>query len=173
MSFEPLDFLKVAVQSKNISSVRAAISSYITKNPGNKNKELNDVLTYISNNGLYNELWEEHIVKSGETKNKSNWTKDYFRIIRSNLRNNFSMDRMNHILEVGQYLYKDEVEQNERRRTIKATHSNKIERKIDNSIDDNIGFMGKVVLATKFLFTDDYKITKKSNVLDKRIVNRK
>ena len=165
MSFEPLDFLKVAVESGNISNVRAAISSYITKNPGNRNRELNDVLS--------DKLWEEHIAKSGETKNKSQWTKDYFRMIRSNLRNNFSMDRMNHILEVGQYLYKDEVAQNESVRVINSTNSNKVERRIDKPINNKESFAEKIVSATKYLFTDDYTIIKKSNVVEKRRVDKR
>ena len=173
MTFEPLDFLKVAVESGNISNVRAAISSYITKNPGNRNRELNDVLNYINKSKLSDKLWEEHIAKSGETKNKSQWTKDYFRMIRSNLRNNFSMDRMNHILEVGQYLYKDEVAQNESVRVINSTNSNKVERRIDKPINNKESFAEKVVSATKYLFTDDYTIIKKSNVVEKRRVDKR
>ena len=173
MSFKPLDFLKVAVESRNISNIRAAISSYITKNPGNKGMELNEVLKYISNNQLDSQLWEKHVVRSDETQNKDQWSKDYFRLIRSNLRSNFSMNRMKHILEVGEYLYKDEVEQKKEIRTNNVTNSNKIDRKIDNSKGDKIGFGEKLVLATKFLFTDDYRIAKKSNGPDRRRVNRR
>lgn len=171
MSFKPLDFLKVAVESRNISNIRAAISSYITKNPGNKDMELNEVLKYISNNQLDSELWEKHVVRSDETQNKNQWSKDYFRLIRSNLRSNFSKDRMNHILEVGEYLYKDEVQSNNNLR-VSNNASGKGERRVNRSVENKQIFKDKVI-AEWDIMGINITIKKKSKVVgEKRITKR-
>ena len=172
MSFKPLDFLKVAVESRNISNIRAAISSYITKNPGNKDTELNEVLKYISNNQLDSELWEKHVVRSEETQNKDQWSKDYFRLIRSNLRSNFSMIRMKHILEVGEYLYKDEVQSNNNLRVSNKTTSGKGERRVNRSVENKQIFKDKVIVEWDIMGIN-ITIKKKSKVVgEKRITKR-
>ena len=172
MSFKPLDFLKVAVESRNISNIRAAISSYITKNPGNKDMELNEVLKYISNNQLDSELWEKHVVRSEETQNKDQWSKDYFRFIRSNLRSNFSMIRMKHILEVGEYLYKDEVQSNNNLRVSNKTTSGKGERRVNRSVENKQIFKDKVIVEWDIMGIN-ITIKKKSKVVgEKRITKR-
>lgn len=157
MHFQPLSFLKEAVESGNISNTRAAISSYITKNPGNKNRELNEVIKYIANNHLDNKVWEEHSKKTGETQNKSQWTKDYFRIVRSNLRNNFSKERMNHILEVGQYLYKDEIQQKNSEKVVVRCKSTNERGKVDNSGKSKLTLSEKVHATIK-VFKNECKI---------------
>lgn len=172
MSFKPLDFLKVAVESRNISNIRAAISSYITKNPGNKDMELNEVLKYISNNQLDSELWENHVVRSEETQNKDQWSKDYFRLIRSNLRSNFSMIRMKHILEVGEYLYKDEVQSNNNLRVSNNNISGKSERRVNRSVENKQIFKDKVIVEWDIMGIN-ITIKKKSKVVgEKRITKR-
>lgn len=172
MSFKPLDFLKVAVESRNISNIRAAISSYITKNPGNKDMELNEVLKYISNNQLDSELWEKHVVRSEETQNKDQWSKDYFRLIRSNLRSNFSMNRMKHILEVGEYLYKDEVQSNNNLRVSNNNTSGKDERIVNRSVENKQIFKDKVIVEWDIMGIN-ITIKKKSKVVgEKRITKR-
>lgn len=171
MSFKPLDFLKVAVESRNISNIRAAISSYITKNPGNKDMELNEVLKYISNNKLDSELWEKHVVRSDETQNKDQWSKDYFRLIRSNLRSNFSKERLNHILEVGQYLYKDEVQSNNNLR-VSNNASGKGERRVNGSVENKQILKDKVIVEWDIMGIN-ITIKKKSKVVGEKIITKR
>lgn len=172
MSFKPLDFLKVAVESRNISNIRAAVSSYITKNPGNRDRELNEVLKYITNNQLDNDLWEKHIVKSEETSNKAEWSKEYFRLIRSNLRSNFSRQRMQHILEVGEYLYKDEVQLNNNLKVNNNLYVSKDKEKVNKYIENKPAYRYRVIweieiMKFKIAFEKREKIVSEKRIIKK------
>ncbi|KYH31389.1 hypothetical protein CLTEP_23850 [Clostridium tepidiprofundi DSM 19306] len=101
MNFEPEMFLENAVKEKDVRKIKVALSTYITKDPGNHDGEIQKALEYVKKN--YGEVWEVHDNRKEEPK--ENWNIEYMGLLQSDLMNNFSKERFNHILEVGQALY--------------------------------------------------------------------
>ncbi|KAA2397405.1 hypothetical protein ACX16Y_20320 [Bacillus cereus] len=101
--FNPQAFLVEAVSSGELKRIRVALSTYLTKNPINEGEEITNALIYVQKN-FNEELWEmqdERKLKQDASK----WTKAYLADLKSDLRNNFSKERFNHIMEVGKVVY--------------------------------------------------------------------
>lgn len=101
---KPQQFLIDAVEQNDLKKIRAALSTYLSKNPTNENKEVTDAVAYV-NQHFQGGLWDAPDDRPFE-ENPSNWSKDYFAGLKSDLRNNFSKQRFVHILSVGQEIYK-------------------------------------------------------------------
>lgn len=101
---KPQQFLIEAVEQNDLKKIRAALSTYLSKNPTNDNKEVTYAVAYV-NQHFQGDLWDTHDNRPFE-ENLSNWSKDYLAGLKSDLRNNFSKQRFDHILLVGQEIYK-------------------------------------------------------------------
>lgn len=102
--FKPQDFLVTSVASGELKKIRVALSTYLSKNPTNEDEEITNVLNYVQQNFDGN-LWEvkdERVLEQDSSK----WTKDYLAYLKSDLRNNFSKERFDHIIEVGKVVRK-------------------------------------------------------------------
>lgn len=97
--FQPQNFLKNAVESEKLKETRIGLSTYLSKNPANIDGEVSHALKY-SQDKFGAKLWDEYDGRPLE-QDKSKWTKDYLGYLKSDLRNNFSEERFNHILDVG------------------------------------------------------------------------
>lgn len=101
--FNPQAFLIEAVSSGELKRVRVALSTYLTKNPTNEGGEITNALIYIQKN-FNEELWEMQDERKLE-QDSSKWTKAYLADLKSDLRNNFSKERFNHVMEVGKVVH--------------------------------------------------------------------
>ncbi|HFJ9247922.1 hypothetical protein FO499_12110 [Bacillus anthracis] len=97
--FKPQNFLVEAVSSKELKKIRVALSTYLSKNPTDEGNEVTNALKYVQQN-FNGDLWEVQDERALE-QDSSKWTKDYLGYLKSDLRNNFSKERFNHIIEVG------------------------------------------------------------------------
>lgn len=97
--FQPQNFLKNAVESEKLKETRVGLSTYLSKNPTNSDNEVSHALKY-SQDKFGSKLWDKYDGRPLE-QDTSKWTKDYLGALKSDLRNNFSEERFNHILDVG------------------------------------------------------------------------
>jgi len=102
--FKPQNFLVEAVSSKDLKKIRVALSAYLSKNPTDEGNEVTNVLNYVQQN-FNGDLWEMQDERALE-QDSSKWTKDYLGYLKSDLRNNFSKERFDHIIEVGKIVRK-------------------------------------------------------------------
>lgn len=102
--FKPMNFLKNAVESEKLVETRVGLSSYLSGNPANVDNKVSHAVQY-SKDKFGDKLWMDHdnLGKSLE-QDKSKWTKDYLANLKSDLRENFSEERFNHILDVGRQI---------------------------------------------------------------------
>lgn len=109
MTFQPIQALQKAVESKNIRNIRSAISSYMVSDPTDSRGEIHRAVRHVESNGIKN-LWESH--DNEQFKNKNEWDKEYYGVLQAELMFNFSKERFNHALEVGRAVYKKAPKQN-------------------------------------------------------------
>ncbi|HDR6309418.1 TPA: hypothetical protein QCU60_001239 [Bacillus cereus] len=102
--FKPQNFLVEAVSSKELKKIRVALSTYLSKNPTDEGNEVTNVVKYVQQN-FNGDLWEVQDERALE-QDSSKWTKDYLGYLKSDLRNNFSKERFDHIIEVGKVVRK-------------------------------------------------------------------
>lgn len=106
MEFKALSYLEDAVISKSPKEIRRAILSYIKKCLGDTD-EIKSALNYVENNlndTEYSAIWETYDGIHMES-DRSKWDKSYFASVEVDLSDNFSIERFNHILDVGRYVY--------------------------------------------------------------------
>ncbi len=124
MNFTPQTFLIEAIEGKNLLSIRVALNTYITKDLGGKDEEILNAAKYIEEN--YGDIWQQH--DNREKELKENWDTTYLGLIQSDLMNNFSKERLNHILEVGSFIYHKDT------KTIPELHTNDYNKKPKETI---------------------------------------
>jgi hypothetical protein len=106
MVFKMASFLETAIEEKNIRKIRSAIGTYIMADPTDRKNEIANGLSKIDQRGL--DIWEEHDGRELEA-DQAKWNKDYFTELQSQLETNFSKKRFNRTLQVGRYVYRDEL----------------------------------------------------------------
>ncbi|GAB6615719.1 MULTISPECIES: hypothetical protein [Bacillus] len=129
--FNPQAFLVEAVSSGELKRIRVALSTYLTKNPTNDGGEITNALNYVQKN-FNEELWEMQDERKLE-KDASKWTKAYLADLKSDLRNNFSKERFNHILEVGKVVHQKKKSthmDNQPERVLQKTTKSETTRKV-------------------------------------------
>jgi hypothetical protein len=99
-------FLEKAIEERNIRKIQSALGSYIMADPTDRKQEIASALSKI--NGLGLDIWEEHDGRELET-DQTKWDKNYFTELQSQLETNFSRQRFERTLQVGRYVYKEEL----------------------------------------------------------------
>lgn len=118
MTFQPIQALQKAVESKNIRNIRSAISSYMVSDPTDSRGEIHRAVRHVESNGIKN-LWEPH--DNEQFKNKNEWDKEYYGVLQAELMFNFSKERFNHALEVGRTVYRKNSKENNNTSKTSAT----------------------------------------------------
>lgn len=109
MNFEPKEYLVDSVKSEDVIKIKVALSEYIRMHSGNR-REIEAALNYVKKEVPYINLMETH---DGITfKSKGEWNKEYVWELISDLMENFSRERLQHILEVGEYLNPQQLKEN-------------------------------------------------------------
>lgn len=99
-------FLEKAIEEKNIRKIRSALGTYIMTEPTDRKGEISNAVNKIEQLGI--NIWEDHDERDLET-DQAKWDKNYFTELQAQLETNFSKQRFNRTLQVGRYVYKDEL----------------------------------------------------------------
>ena len=99
-------FIEKAIEEKNIRKIQSALGTYIMSEPTDRKREIANAVSRIEQLGI--EIWEEHDGRALET-DQTKWDKHYFTELQSQLETNFSKQRFERTLQVGRYVYKDEL----------------------------------------------------------------
>lgn len=102
MSFKHEKYFIDAINSGSIQEIKIAICLYIDKDAADSNGEIRNAVQYLDSKGI--NIWDEH-KKIEDIKPKHQWDVDYIGLLQSDLMYNFSRERLDHILEVGEYVY--------------------------------------------------------------------
>lgn len=101
MNFKPKNFLKRDVEKGDVLDAKVAITNYIQEDPANR-EAIQGALKYVQENMPEFEM-EAH--DNRKFKPSSEWDDEYFGLLISDLMDNFSYKRFDHILQVGESLY--------------------------------------------------------------------
>ncbi|HDR4419977.1 TPA: hypothetical protein QCP59_000718 [Bacillus cereus] len=145
--FKPQNFLVEAVSSKELKKIRVALSAYLSKNPTDEGNEVTNVLNYVQQN-FNGDLWEVQDERTLE-QDSSKWTKDYLGCLKSDLRNNFSKERFDHIIEVGKIVRKKKTTlhmDSQPERVLQKTTKSETTRKVSVN-RSRISKKGKTVIS--------------------------
>lgn len=132
-----------AVAKRNITNIRSVLKSCMSQDPNFSRNIYQEALEYILSNSIAREnLFDQ---PDNETfKGKQEWDKSYLDSVMGDLLFNFSEERINHIKEVGRYLY-----------PIKPTQPSKVishpDHRVSNENDQKkflaLVLLGGVILA--------------------------
>jgi len=106
--FYPTETLKKEIQNGDISRIHSAIECYFLEDRANEKGEINKAIEYTEkkckDNGM--KFWHEHDQKKFPiNQNKAEWNENYYGLQLVYFNSNFSKERVEHVLEVGKYLY--------------------------------------------------------------------
>jgi|GEM_PF-2039949 len=98
----PSHYLKEAIASRNYIRIHNELCSVIHKDPTFRTTEFADTLRYVERQNLPDVI-QGH---DGRTfADRGDWTQDYWALVLSELMDNFSRDRLEHIRAVGRHLH--------------------------------------------------------------------
>ena len=111
---------KEAVQNKKISAVRSRFFTLIARRPSGN--EIQAYVTYCLTHGIGED--ELYMPDSGETFSqlKTEWTPAYWTDLGSEMQMKFSKKRITHMIEVANYLFPEQLQDNAKKNQ-KAMHS--------------------------------------------------
>lgn len=94
--------------NRNRKTVIGALLGYINADPYFKSNDFKDALDYVLSHGYTkNELFESFNNKEYPIiKDKMKWDKEYYALAMVDLKDNFSIERIEHVKEVGTFLGK-------------------------------------------------------------------
>lgn len=107
-NFIPNTFLKTEIEKGDIISIRSAVIRYILDDRSDNSGEIQKAFEYTESacqkKGL--KFWQIHDnIKFPIKQNDSEWDKNYYGLQLVYLDNNFSKERVKHIIELGKKLY--------------------------------------------------------------------
>lgn len=102
------DFFKELGRKRDYEGLRACIVSLVRSDPTFESGKFDEVEDYLSKNDLLN-VFQPYAQVPGEPKDRgrSEWDESYFSNCAFALRENFSRERLAHVKEVGEYVYRD------------------------------------------------------------------
>lgn len=102
------DFFKELGRKRDYEGLRACIVSLVRSDPTFESGKFDEVEDYLSKNDLLN-VFKPYAQVPGEPKDRgrSEWDESYFSNCAFALRENFSRERLAHVKEVGEYVYRD------------------------------------------------------------------
>ncbi|WP_422122327.1 hypothetical protein DHX103_10985 [Planococcus sp. X10-3] len=95
--------LEQALQEKDITSIQNILKAYLISDPSDSQNTIKSSLQQIEKKEIG--VWEEH---DGKELSSSPWTEDEFLDLQVDLRMNFSKERFNHLVNVGEKIYGSE-----------------------------------------------------------------
>lgn len=109
-------FLREAVQTGEIEEIRRALGMYIYMDPADRRNELRHAIEELENQGY--KIFEEHR-EFAPIQNNDEWDETYLAYLKTDLMENFSKKRLELLLQVGQYVYGNEIDWSEKNTKIK------------------------------------------------------
>ena len=102
------DFFKELGRKRDYEGLRACIVSLVRSDPTFESGKFDEVEDYLSKNDLLN-VFQPYAQVPGEPKDRgrSEWEESYSSNWAFALRENFSRERLAHVKEVGEYVYRD------------------------------------------------------------------
>ena len=99
---ENMDVFRNDVEEKNVLHIRDELITIAHEDRGFYTTKFDDALAYARNANIEN-LFDSYNNES--FKPKEEWDEEYWRYIASSLMDNFCEERINHLKEVGRYVY--------------------------------------------------------------------
>lgn len=102
--------LEEAIETRNISRIRSVFYTIAHEDPGFFSGKFRATLNFVNSKnipGLFD------VYDGTKFKDESEWTKEYWADVASELVDNFCEERINHLQKVGQKLYSVPVKKNE------------------------------------------------------------
>lgn len=99
---EMTETLRSAIETKNISRIHSVFYTIAHEDPSFASGKYEETLRYVKNLNL-NGLIEEH--DGTDFAPQEEWNSDYWAAVASELQDNFSQERINHMIEVGKHVY--------------------------------------------------------------------
>lgn len=103
------DFFKELGRKKDYEGLRACIVSLIRSDPTFESGKFDEIEDYLNKNDLM-KVFQDYAKVPGEPEAReksSEWDEGYFANCAFALRENFSRERLAHVKEVGEYVYRD------------------------------------------------------------------
>lgn len=104
--FKPNDYLKKALDNKNVVRIRSAFTVIAHEDPSFSTGKFNETLEYVKKENIHGVFSP---FDGKEFQPKENWNEEYWALIVSTLVDNFCMERINHLKEVSKVLYPQKV----------------------------------------------------------------
>lgn len=103
-TFIPNSTLKNEIEKGVPIRIRAALLNYFMEDRADEKKQIRSAIAYTEKN--FPQLWQVHdAVNYPMKQNKSEWNDKYYNLQSLYCNDNFSKERINHLLEVGKHLY--------------------------------------------------------------------
>lgn len=97
------------IKEKNIEDIRIAIESSNALDPNGERGEVEERLSLLKNKISDDELYEKHDDELYPILPKEQWDEDYFNKQKVKLQRNFSKERLEHVRELGKFIFPQEV----------------------------------------------------------------
>jgi len=145
--FIPSEYLKEAVENRDLLNIKTALTTYITKDPADTRGNTLKALEYAKTHAV--DLLEKELDNGAPLeKNSEKWDKAYLARLIREVDNNFSEKRFLHAYEVGLHIYgKEDVQQ-------------------ENSIIKTIGIIALVVLIILLFVFGKNRISSRLEKMD-------
>lgn len=92
--------LDQAIEEKDITSIQNILKAYLTSDPSDSKNTIKSLLQEVEDKKI--DIWEEH---DGKILLSSPWTEEDFLDLQVDLRMNFSKERFNHLIDMGEKVY--------------------------------------------------------------------
>ena len=123
--FKPSEEFRKDVEEKNVINIRVDLNTVILADRGFYTTEFDEMLTYAETShieGLYD------VFDGEEFKSKEEWNQEYWRYLVASLGDNFCKERINHLKEVGRYVYPKQ-----QKTTNNTSSANRFQKKEENN----------------------------------------
>ena len=103
--FKPSAHLDEAIRTQNVVRIYGVLSVILHEDPAFRTTKFMSALNYIRSKNIpdfFKPFDGEHF------KSQSEWDKDYWALVASALIDNFCMERIEHLREIGQHLHRNQ-----------------------------------------------------------------
>lgn len=113
------------IKEKNIEDIRISIESSNALDPNGERREVEERLSLLRNKISDDELYEKHDNDLYPILPKEQWDEDYFNKQKVKLQRNFSKERLDHVRELGKFIFPVEIKTNETKKEERIETSQK------------------------------------------------
>lgn len=99
---EMTETLRKAIEIRNISRIHSVFYTIAHEDPSFETGKYEETLRYVKNLNLEGFIAEHN---GEEFRAQEEWNKEYWAEVASELQDNFSQKRIEHLIEVGKYVY--------------------------------------------------------------------